>query len=151
MPRMPEIVAIANATRSRGNWSRTIPNASGKIAPPSPWIVLAVIITGSVVARPPSSAADREAAERDHEHALLAEHVAEAPRDRRHDGRGEQVRREHPRDTRGRGVQVLLDHRQGRHHERLQQRVRRPAEREHGKNHPWPSGLGGALGHLRGN
>ena len=42
--------AIPPATRSRGNSSRTIPNASGKIAPPSPWIARAPIITGSVVA-----------------------------------------------------------------------------------------------------
>ena len=38
------------ATRSRGNSSRMMPNASGKIAPPSPWITRATIITGSVVA-----------------------------------------------------------------------------------------------------
>ena len=49
MPRIPEISAIAPATRSRGNSSRMIPNASGKIAPPSPWIVRATIISGSVV------------------------------------------------------------------------------------------------------
>ena len=38
------------ATRSAGNSSRMIPNASGKMAPPSPWIKRAPIITGSVVA-----------------------------------------------------------------------------------------------------
>ena len=47
--------AIPPATRSRGNSSRTMPNASGKMAPPSPWIVRATIMTGSVVARAASS------------------------------------------------------------------------------------------------
>ena len=55
MPRIPDISAIAPATRSRGNSSRMIPNASGKIAPPSPWIVRATIITVSEVATAPSS------------------------------------------------------------------------------------------------
>ncbi len=43
------------ATRSRGNSSRMIPNASGKIAPPRPWITRATIITGSVVANAASA------------------------------------------------------------------------------------------------
>ena len=38
MPRIAEIIAIPCATRSRGNSSRMIPKASGKIAPPQPWI-----------------------------------------------------------------------------------------------------------------
>ena len=41
------------ATFSRGNSSRTIPNASGKIPPPAPWITRAAIITGSDVDSPP--------------------------------------------------------------------------------------------------
>ena len=32
------------ATRSRGNSSRTIPNASGKMPPPAPWITRPMII-----------------------------------------------------------------------------------------------------------
>ena len=47
MPRIPDTSAIAPATRSRGNSSRRIPNASGKTAPPSPWIVRAAIIGAS--------------------------------------------------------------------------------------------------------
>ena len=47
--------AIPPATRSRGNSSRMMPNASGKMAPPRPWIVRATIITGSVVATAASS------------------------------------------------------------------------------------------------
>src|SRR5262249_55348601 len=45
--KMPGRRASPPATRSRGNASRTMPNASGKIAPPRPWIVRATIITAS--------------------------------------------------------------------------------------------------------
>ena len=38
MPKVAEIRPIEVATRSRGNSSRMIPKASGKIAPPAPWI-----------------------------------------------------------------------------------------------------------------
>jgi hypothetical protein len=36
IPKVVEIIAIADATRSGGSSSRTMPNASGKIAPPAP-------------------------------------------------------------------------------------------------------------------
>ena len=42
-------------TRSRGNSSRMIANASGKIAPPAPWITRATIITEIEVASPASA------------------------------------------------------------------------------------------------
>ena len=42
-------------TRSRGNSSRMIAKASGKIAPPAPWITRATIITPIVVANPASA------------------------------------------------------------------------------------------------
>ena len=38
MPNVAEIRPIEVATRSRGNSSRMIPKASGKIAPPAPWM-----------------------------------------------------------------------------------------------------------------
>ena len=38
MPNVALIPPIAVATRSGGNVSRMIPNASGKIPPPTPWI-----------------------------------------------------------------------------------------------------------------
>ena len=38
MPKVAEMRPIEVATRSRGNSSRMIPKASGKIAPPAPWI-----------------------------------------------------------------------------------------------------------------
>src|SRR5262245_60926058 len=54
-PRRPETSAIPPATRWDGNVSRMIPNASGKIAPPQPWIVRATIINGSEVTSAPIS------------------------------------------------------------------------------------------------
>ena len=47
MPNMAETVPIAGATRSRGNSSRMMPMASGKMAPPAPWIARPAIITAS--------------------------------------------------------------------------------------------------------
>ena len=41
---------MAPATRSRGNSSRMIPNASGKMPPAAPWIVRPTSITASDVA-----------------------------------------------------------------------------------------------------
>ena len=48
--------------------------------------------------------AGTEDRQREDQRALLAEHVPEAPDDRRQDRRAEQVAREHPRDGRRRGV-----------------------------------------------
>ena len=39
MPNVALIPPIAVATRSGGNASRMIPNASGKIPPPTPWMM----------------------------------------------------------------------------------------------------------------
>ena len=50
MPRIAEISAIPCATRSRGNSSRMIPNASGKIAPPAPWMTRPTISTPMLLA-----------------------------------------------------------------------------------------------------
>lgn len=43
MPKVEEISPMATGTRSRGNWSRTMPKASGKAAEPTPWTVRAAI------------------------------------------------------------------------------------------------------------
>lgn len=43
MPKVDEIRPIAAGTRSRGNWSRTIPKARGKAAEPTPWTARAAI------------------------------------------------------------------------------------------------------------
>ena len=55
MPRIAEISAMPLAIRSRGNSSRMMPNASGKIAPPKPWMTRATIITLMFVASAASS------------------------------------------------------------------------------------------------
>src|SRR5262249_39379056 len=52
IPSSAEISAIPCGTRARGNSSRMIANASGKIAPPAPWITRPRIITWIDVARP---------------------------------------------------------------------------------------------------
>ena len=51
IPNIAEIVPMPVATFSRGNSSRMIPIASGKIAPPAPWIARPAIITASEPAR----------------------------------------------------------------------------------------------------
>ena len=47
IPNIADTVPIAGATRSRGNSSRMMPMASGKIAPPAPWMARPAIITVS--------------------------------------------------------------------------------------------------------
>ena len=49
-PSSADISPIPPATRSRGNSSRMIPNASGKIPPAAPWITRPMSITVSVPA-----------------------------------------------------------------------------------------------------
>ncbi len=124
---------IAPATRSRGNSSRMMPNASGKTAPPTPWITRATIMTPTSSSSAATSEPDDERREHDHEHALLAEHVAEAPEHGRRDRRAQQVRREDPRDGALRRVQVGLERRQRRHDHRLQKDVGHRADAEHGE------------------
>ena len=46
-PSSEDISPMLPATRSRGNSSRMIPNASGKIPPPAPWMTRATIRTAS--------------------------------------------------------------------------------------------------------
>jgi hypothetical protein len=45
MPSSADIRPIAPATFSRGNSSRMIPKASGKMPPPTPWMTRAMIST----------------------------------------------------------------------------------------------------------
>ena len=123
MPSIAEISAMPRGTRSRGNSSRMIPKASGKIAPPAPWITRATISTSMLVASAASSVPTARTTSGD-EHALLAEHVAQAADDRRQDRGAQQVGGEDPRDRGGRRVQVVLDLRQRRRDERLQDRER---------------------------
>ena len=126
--------AIPPATRSRGNSSRTIPNASGKIAPPRPWIDAGADHHRERRREGRDQRSGGEAGEHDDERALLAEHVAEASGDRRrHRGRQE-VRGEDPGHACRRRVEVLLENGQRRHDERLQHRVGAAAEGEDGED-----------------
>ena len=60
MPNIADTVPIAGATRSRGNSSRMMPMASGKIAPPAPWMARPAIMTVSEPASGRDQRADAE-------------------------------------------------------------------------------------------
>ena len=76
----------SRAARARGgNSSRMIPNASGKIAPPAPWMTRATIITPIDVASAGEQRARGSTTSTSDQDQLLAVHVAEPARDRRHD------------------------------------------------------------------
>ena len=98
--------------------------------PPSPWMTRPTTSGASVVAMALTNVPTATAVERDHEHALLPEHVAEPAEDRRRDRRAEQERRQHPGHRRRRRAQVGLDLAQGRRYERLRHGQGKPAERE---------------------
>ena len=87
MPKVAEIRPIDDATRSRGNSSRMIPNASGKIAPPAPWTPRPRMSTPIDGADAQTNEPSAEDAERDEQHLLLAVHVAEAAEQRGADAR----------------------------------------------------------------
>ena len=148
MPRIAEISAIPWATRSRGNSSRMIPNASGKIAPPAPWMTRPMMSRPMLLASAATSDPNASVDERDDEHPLLAEHVAEPPEDRREDRGAEQEGGEHPRDGGGGGVQVALDLGQRRRHEGLQQGVGRAAEREDAEREAVVLAVGSVAGNV---
>src|SRR3954468_19393608 len=92
-PSSADISPIPPATRSRGNSSRMIPNASGKMPPAAAWITRPTSISARVPApnrHPRERPGDRrderpdaQQAEHEHEQPLLAVHVAEPPDDRR--------------------------------------------------------------------
>ena len=112
-----------------------IPNATGSMPPPIPWITRATIRTPIEDATAASSEPTASAIERGHEDPLLADHVAEPSQDRRHDRRRQQVRGQHPRRGALRRVQLVLHRRQHRNHQRLQQRERRDANGQHRERH----------------
>ena len=123
--------AIPPATRSRGNSSRMMPNANGKMAPPSPWITRAMIMTGSVVARPARPVPAARQTSTTSSTRFLPNMSPEPPGDRRRDRRREQVRGEDPGDAGRRRVEILLQRRQRRHDQGLEHGVRASADGEH--------------------
>ena len=130
IPNIAEIVPMPVATFSRGNSSRMIPIASGRIAPPMPWTARPDDVDAERMAERADQVARAEQQQREQQQALLAVHVAEPAEDRRRDRGGEQERRQQPGDV-GRGrVQLALDRRQRRDDHRLRERVGQRAERE---------------------
>ena len=118
------------ATFFAGNSSRMIPNESGSTPPPMPWIARPTTSTTIEWARPATTEPTARAPSVATQHALLADHVADPSHDRRRDRRRQQVRGHDPGDGVLGRVQAVLDRRQRRDHERLQQRVRGAAEEQ---------------------
>ena len=97
--------------------------ASGKIAPPAPWMARPAIMTVSEPASGRDQRADAEDGQRDQQPVLLAVHVAQAAEQRRRDRRGEQEGGQQPGGVGGAGVELLLELGQRRDDHRLRQRV----------------------------
>ena len=123
IPNIADTVPIAGATRSRGNSSRMMPMASGKIAPPAPWMARPAIEHGQRAADGGDQRADAEDGQRDEQPALLAVHVAQAAEQRRGDRRGEQEGGQQPGGVGRAGVELVLQLGQRRDDHGLRQRV----------------------------
>src|SRR3954451_4649519 len=96
IPRIEEIIAMPNATRSGGNSSLMMPNASGNTAPARPWTTRPAIITPIVWASADITVPTASVRHRDHQHALLAIDVAHPAEDGRCHRGAQQVRGEDP-------------------------------------------------------
>ena len=123
MPKVAEMRPIEVATRSRGNSSRMIPKASGKIAPPAPWMARPrmstpidppIADTSEPSAKTPSTASSTFS---------LPYMSPRRPRSGVRDARREQKGGEQPRGGLRRGTDVVLDRRQRRDDHRLGERV----------------------------
>ena len=110
-----------------------IPNDSGKMPPPMPWITRATISSGSVCESAGEQRAGGEDDERPEEDVLLAEHVAEPAEDRGADRGREQVAGQQPGDAGLGRVQVVLDRRQRRHDRRAEHGVGEAGDRQDGE------------------
>ena len=120
-----------------------IPKASGKTAPPTPWIARPAISSPIECESAQTSEPRAKTTSVDEQHPLLAEHVAEAADDRRRDRRGQQVGGEHEGDRGRRGAEVLLDRGQRRGDHRLRERVGERAQDEHAEREVVVLALGG--------
>ena len=96
MPNVALIPPIAVGTRSGGNVSRMIPNASGKIPPPTPWMTRPATSTPSDGASAHTTLPAAKTSSTIVRTAAAAEEVAELADDRRRDRGGEQVAGEDP-------------------------------------------------------
>ena len=123
----------APATLARGNSSRMIPNDKGSTAPPTPWMTRATIRTMIEWDSPASTDPAASAARVSDQQPLLAHHVADASEDRRENRRRQQVRGQHPRDGVLGGVELVLDGRERRDHQGLEEGVRHRADHQDGE------------------
>ena len=101
-----------------------------------PWMARAMISTVIEWARPATTEPAASAAEGDDQHPLLADHVADPAEDGREDRRRQQEGGQHPGHGVLGGVELVLDGRQHRGHERLQQRVGDRPEQQDGEGDP---------------
>ncbi len=145
-PRIADIRPMLPATFSRGNSSRMIPNASGKIPPPAPCTTRAMISTGSEPASAATSVPTARIDERPDEQVLLAVHVAEPADDRRADGRGEQIAGQDPGDAVLARVEAVLDRRERRHDRGAEERKREACDRKHEQRQVRVQPLGRGIG-----
>ena len=122
-PRIEDIRPMLPATRSVGNSSRAIENASGKMPPATPWITRAKISIPSESETRGEQRAGREDQQRPQQQLLLAVHVPEAPDHRGADRGGQQERGQQPGRAGLRGVERVLEGRQRRDDRRGQDRV----------------------------
>ena len=97
MPNVALMPPIAVATRSGGKVSRMIPNASGKIPPPTPWMTRPSDEHAERRRERAHRAAGREDQQHERQDPAAAEQVAELADDRRRDRGREQVAGEDPR------------------------------------------------------
>ncbi len=110
-----------------------IPNESGKTAAAEPWIARPAIRTSIECESAQTSEPAANSDQADHEHALLAEHVAEPADDRGGDRGGEQESGEDEGDRGRRGAQVLLDGGQGGGDHRLLEGEGKRRDDQHGE------------------
>ena len=110
-----------------------IPKQSGKMPPPTPCSTRPATTTSSEL---PSAETAQPAAKKPsemHEHPPLAEHVAEAPEDRRRDRGREQVAGERPGDPGLVGPEALLHVPERGDDHRLREREREPGQGQDGE------------------
>ena len=122
-----------------------IEKASGKMPPPTPWMTRPTSISAQRGGDRGDQRADAEQHQHDHQQPLLAVHVAEAADDRRRHRGAEQEGGQHPADGALGRVERILDLRQGRDDEGLEEGVRDPAEGEDGEDDPGAWSLIGSL------
>ncbi len=123
------------ATRSRGNSSRAIENASGKIPPATPWITRATISTGSEFDKAASSVpAARMISVHSSRRSLPYMSPSRPMIDVPTEAESRKPVSSHVGAGLG-GVQILLERRQRRDHGGAQHRVREPRQRQHREDH----------------